>query len=175
MQMLKLMTKWLLKFLSTLLQNIFATIVIGLATVPVLLSWATGTLDVLFQTIKTPTPLWATTALVLLVAVYIHSKTLKNHSPGTSSNDIFLMEDNGLKWKVTNFKNGAFAVERHPFCIVHDSRYVYTPGGQYVCREIMGDSSPCKSRIVNNGDLALLYNFAEVKAEKLVHNYKTKC
>lgn len=68
------------KFFSTLTHNIIATTVAGLITVPTLLSWATGTLDILIQTINTPTPLWVTIALALLCCGYIYENKRENHS-----------------------------------------------------------------------------------------------
>ena len=80
MPKINLLLKWSAKFLSTLMNNIFAAIVLGLVTVPVLISWATGTLNILLQSIKSPTPLWATIALVLLLGVYFCIIIFKAHS-----------------------------------------------------------------------------------------------
>ena len=55
--MLKKLLKGLIKFLSISLHNIFLTIVIGSIGLSTLISWATGTLDILIQTIKFPIPL----------------------------------------------------------------------------------------------------------------------
>lgn len=169
----KLLLKELIKFLSTLLHNIFAAIVVGVIGVPFLIFWATGTLDVLFQTIKSPTPLWATIALGLLLVVYIYLKTLPNNSSKTSSDKVFLMEDNDLKWKVTVRSNQTFFIDDHPYCKYHDSRYALVDGKQYMCRERFDGS--CKSRIVKIEGVESLRALANIKAEKNVYKYKTKC
>lgn len=97
------MLKWLLtqiaKFLAALLHNILATIVVVTIGLPVLFSWATGTLDILFQTIKLSTPLWGTIALVLLCFLYTHLRIRryqKSYKPPTIQED--LHEDFGVYW-----------------------------------------------------------------------------
>lgn len=73
--------KWLSNFLSVLLQNFLAAILFAVIGVPLIVSWATGTLDILIQTIKLPTPLWATISLLLLCVVYTILKVRKFQNP----------------------------------------------------------------------------------------------
>lgn len=77
----KLLLTQIAKFLAALLCNTFAAIMIGIIGLPVLVSWATGTLDILLQTIKLPTPLWGTIALVLLFCIYNYSKLRLYRNP----------------------------------------------------------------------------------------------
>jgi hypothetical protein len=97
------MLKWLLtqivKFLETLLRNILATILIAIIGLPVLVSWVTGTLDILLQTIKSPTPLWGTIALVVLSCAYNYLKVRqyqKSYKPPTVQEE--LREEFGVYW-----------------------------------------------------------------------------
>jgi hypothetical protein len=75
---LKMMLKLISRFFEAAAHYTILTVAASLISLPVLLSWATGTLDVLIQTIKSPTPLWASIALVLLCCVYIYLKSSKN-------------------------------------------------------------------------------------------------
>jgi hypothetical protein len=97
------MLKWLLtqivKFLEVLLRNILATILIALIGLPVLVSWVTGTLDVLLQTIKSPMPLWGAIALVLLCYLYTRLKTQPYHPPTIQEE---LREELGVYWNNQN-------------------------------------------------------------------------
>lgn len=120
MPMLKRLMKCIKKFLSTLLHNILATILVAIIGIQVLISWATGTLNILLQTIKSPVPLWATIALVLLVALYVYTKTSKSHA----SSKILFYEVNNLKWKVVIDKSGSFTVSETPYCNKHELKLV---------------------------------------------------
>lgn len=75
--MIKQAQEHIKKFLSTFFHNTLVLVLSSLIGVPVLVSWATGTIDSLIQIIKAPVPLWATSALVLLCYLYIHSKNQK--------------------------------------------------------------------------------------------------
>jgi len=77
----------MLKFLSKLSYDILLIIFAAVVGTTTLVSLATGTIDILYQAINTPTPLWATIALVLLLALYMYEKMKKN--PYKNSNDIF--------------------------------------------------------------------------------------
>ncbi len=95
MPMLKQLKEALKKFLSTLMHNILATIVVGIIGIP-LLSWATGTLDILLQILISPTPLWATILLVglccfLVYQIIVHSqRSLSTPSPQLHSDQTAL-------------------------------------------------------------------------------------
>jgi hypothetical protein len=72
--MLRRLTKYSKIFLSTLLNNIFAAIVVGIIGLPVLISWATGTLDTLLQILKSPVPLWVIIVLALALGIFKNIK-----------------------------------------------------------------------------------------------------
>lgn len=80
--MLKRLTGYITTFLSALLNNILATILLALIGIPILISWATGTVNVLIQILKSPTPLWVIIILVLVaLLIYIHLKKLTPTKP----------------------------------------------------------------------------------------------
>ncbi len=81
----KLIRAHLFGFLSGILNNIVAAIMIAIISLPVLVSWATGTLNILFQTVKSTTPLWATISLCLLFTVYIAYKKPRRELPSDNS------------------------------------------------------------------------------------------
>ncbi|MDF1577805.1 MAG: hypothetical protein P1P81_05100 [Desulfobulbales bacterium] len=85
----------------------------------------------------------------------------------------FLFEDNGVKWRVTNLNNGTLQSCYIPYCIEHDMPYFLTPGGQYMCREMIG--SNCTSKIIDKDEVDFLISMAMPKVESLAHKYKTKC
>jgi hypothetical protein len=95
--------KWLLnqivKFLSTLLRNILATIVVVTIGLPVLFSWVTGTLDTLLQFIKSSTPLWGTIASILLCLLYAHIR-IRQHQNSSKPpiQEEELHEEFGVYW-----------------------------------------------------------------------------
>jgi hypothetical protein len=96
---LKLLLKQIAKFLVALFYNIFAAILIGIIGIPVLVSWVTGTLDILFQTIKSPTPLWGTIAFVLICCLYTYLKIQlyqNSHKPPAIQEE--LHEELGVYW-----------------------------------------------------------------------------
>jgi hypothetical protein len=76
--MIKTILKQLGKFLSTFLHNTVVLVLTSIVGAPVLVSWVTGTLDILIETVKSPTPLWASISLVLLCCGYIYSQNIKS-------------------------------------------------------------------------------------------------
>ncbi len=72
--MLKSSIKQIAKFLVALFCNILAAILISIIGLSVLVAWVTGTLGILLQIIKLPTPLWGTISLGLLCLLYTHLK-----------------------------------------------------------------------------------------------------
>lgn len=62
--------EWLGQFVPSLLNNILSSVLIAMFGVSTIVSYATGTIDVLLETIKSPMPLWAATLLCSLVGLY---------------------------------------------------------------------------------------------------------
>jgi hypothetical protein len=97
--MLKRLLKRIAKFLAISLHNIFLATLIAIIGLPVLVSWVTGTLDILIQTMKLPTPLWGTIALVLLCYLYIYLKIRQHqnsYKPPVTQEE--LLEEFGVYW-----------------------------------------------------------------------------
>ena len=138
------------KFLSTLLHNVLATAILAIIGVPVLVSWVTGTLDTLFQTIQSPMPIWAAIALVLLSAVYVQIKSKQNPEPSEppkSKNKERFVDIGRYRWKVIIFSSFGFDIDRYPYCQTHNVKFIqgtnrkYCPGdGNEQCRNAIGKS-----------------------------------
>lgn len=159
-------------FVSSLIQNLFITVIVALITVPVLLSWVTGTFDVLIRFLARETPIWL---LLLCVGVCIIYTRYKKSSPANvhePESERFLIEDSGFKWRVIDHKNGYSSVDQIPLCSAHDSEYVLTPGKQYTCRESINSS--CDSKIIDQSDLTFYWDLAKSKANSIINKYEIK-
>ena len=166
MPMLNLLLKWLTKFLSTLLNNIFAVILVSAIGIPALISWATGTLNILIQAIKAPTPLWGTIVLVLLSGVYIYLKKPKDQS---CSKAILYTVDN-LKWEVTINSFGNYNVSKTPYCIKHELKLIQSTNRVvWKCPKL----SECYTKI-NNSNIRNLRKKALSHIEKAVRDKNIK-
>ena len=97
----------------------------------------------IINTMQSPTSLWATTALVLLLAVYIHLKTKRNRSLNTPTKTTELIETGHFKWKTIIHQNGDFEVHPIPYCKVHERKLV-PYRSVYLCPAIQ---LGCKSQI----------------------------
>lgn len=80
------------------------------------------------QIASTPTPLWATTLLVLLCCSYIYLKVRKiyrnNHQPRSLPRKTMLIEAGRFKWKTDIYETGEFKIHSIPYCITHETRLV---------------------------------------------------
>src|SRR4030042_4852307 len=144
--MIKQSIKYIAKFLAISLHNIFLAILIAIIGLPVLVSWVTGTLNILIQTIKSPSPLWGTIALALLFCLYILIKSKQNSPSHELPIKIELIEVDRFKWKTEVYQNGEFKIHHIPYCIIHDTRLIKHFHGDtaiYACPAEQG----CKSTI----------------------------
>jgi len=80
--MLTSLLKWSAKLIFSSAYSIFLSILLGLIGIPLVIAWATGTLNTIIETIQSPTPLWATISLTLLCCLYVYLKT-QSYSPRT--------------------------------------------------------------------------------------------
>ena len=95
-------------FLATLLNNMLASILVVIILGTSVVSWLAGKTSALIRIAKTPTPLWATIVLILLVCLYT---SLKLHKPNQSPEPPFPKESNGFegenkkkkKWPLTSY------------------------------------------------------------------------
>ena len=146
--------------------------IIAIVTVPVLVSFFTGTLDVLMQYLSLNTPVWMMLLFTIANIIYTHNSRRKEFKYIEPEAERFLIEDSGFKWRVIDHKNGYSSVDQIPLCAVHESEYVLTPGGQYICRESIG--SDCEERILEPSDLTFYWDMAKSKANSIINKYKTK-
>lgn len=169
--MLRIIKGWALKIIEHLLLSLIA-----LAILPFIISYITGNLENFISFIKSGAPWWSviTVALISVASILYTVKTktvnvkVKYMQPEAET---FLMEDSGVKWKVTDHKNGHLSIETVPYCDVHNAKYVHI-NGDYLCPEVRKSDSNCK--ILDGGDLQQLREFAESKADTLINKYKTK-
>ena len=164
----KQLIKWLEKFLLPLFHNIFAVIFVGIIGIPVLISWATGTLDVLLQILKSPTPLWATIALIPLCVLYMNLKEnrysqrkVPYHYPKEELISVGL-----FKWKVSHANGRVVNIGGLPYCIEHECSFI-SRNGNWGC-----PISGCKS-ILSRYDLDKVRVTASSIIENLIKNKKS--
>lgn len=165
--MLKRLTGYIAKFLSTLLNNILATILVAVIGIPILVSWATGTLNILLQILISPTPLWATIALVVLCCAYIYLRvSRKNQNP---SKELLYPVEN-FKWKVSINQNGNFKIDSTPYCKDHDLKLIESINGKiHQCPE-----PHC--RTISEPSLTIRrYEIAKRYIEKAIRDKEIKC
>ena len=123
--MLKMLPKPISRFFEAASHYIILTIATSIIGVPVLVSWVTGTLDFLIQTIKSPTPLWASIAFVLVCCVYIYLK-YEIYRPSGIPNKVKFFDVGGYRWKAIIRRDNYFELDKYPYCPVHDVRFVYS-------------------------------------------------
>ena len=166
------MIKIVRRFLSSLIQNAFITVIIAIITVPVLLSMVTGSLDVLGQYLSYNSPIWLVILSTLICVCYFHFTRVKESKSIQPEPERFLIEDSGFKWRVIDHKNGFTSVDQIPLCAVHESELVLTPGEQYMCRETI--SSKCEGKILEPLELTFYWDLAKSKANSIINKYETK-
>ena len=125
MPTLKKLLKHTLNFFASIGKGIIVAIVVGLVGVSVLISYVTNTLNYIIQSIKLPTPLWATIVLVILCFGYIYLRTSKSHSSRPPNYKIKYLTIGNHKWETKIYKDGYFEVEKYPLCIKHDLRFIF--------------------------------------------------
>ena len=154
--MLNWLIKSLRKFLSTLLHNILVTILVVTIGVPTLLSWATGTLNILIQTIKLPVPVWATISLVFLCCLYIYLKVTQHYQktrPSYPPQQYFCLPEffdyNGASWKIISLPDQKIKVDFPSYCIQHHLQHIQEVHN-YICPECRSDHIPVSPYFLKN-------------------------
>ena len=164
MHMISWLAKHIIKFFSNLLHNIALLIVVGIISLPVLISWATGTLDFLLQIIQTPVPIWGIILLVLLVFVYL--KIRRNYPSSKLGYKTKYFTIGNFKWETKIYNYGGFDVENTPLCAKHDLRLLFSGSSRY-CPEV--DKRNCKNQI-SGYDHYKIYSTAQSYIEKQIKN-----
>lgn len=166
------MIKILKEFASSIIQNLFVTIIVTLITIPVLVSWVTGSFDVLMRFLGHESPIWLPLLCTGGCVIYTRYKKSNTTNQLIPDADRFLIEDSGFKWRVIDHKNGHTSVDQIPLCRVHESDYVLTPGQQYMCRESI--NTECDSNIIEQSQLTFYWELAKSKANSIFNKYETK-
>lgn len=166
------MIKIFKEFASSLIQNLFVTILVALITVPVLVSWVTDSFDVLMRFLSHESPIWLLLLCTGGCVIYTRYKKIDTTKELMPEADRFLVEDSGVKWRVIDHKNGYTSVDQIPLCKVHESDYVLTPGKQYMCRESI--NSECASKVIEQSELTFYWELAKSKASSVINKYETK-
>jgi hypothetical protein len=167
------MINWIIEQLKStaefLIRNIFWTVMMSIITVPVFLSWVSNTLDTLFVAVQTPTPVWGAIALALLVLVYVHLKTAKNHSSKYPKKREVIFESDNFNWKAVIHSPNWHTVENIPFCKLHNKRLIPYEGN-YVCPDKNNDV--CET-VLKSDKYQLLKDIADSEAEHVIrtNNY----
>jgi hypothetical protein len=124
---------------------------------PVLIAWATGTLDFLLLTLKKPMPIWAIIPLGLLV--YACLELRKPRSLSTPSYKIKYFKTDNYKWKVKVFRDTQFQIidENFPICSIHDLRFIHNNDKMYChapgCKNELEDSKRDKVIAIANSTI----------------------
>lgn len=166
------MIKVFKKIISSLIQNAFIAVTIAIITVPVLVTFLTGTLDVLVKYLSINTTVWMVFLSTIISITYARFSRRKEPKFIEPEYEKFLIEDSGFKWRVIDHKNGYSTVDQIPLFVVHESEYVLTPGNQYICRETI--SSNCGAKIIEPSELTFYWDLAKSKANSIINKYETK-
>jgi len=83
--------------------------------------------------IQSPTPLWATIALTLLIGTYIYLKSRKYTPPlpAKQKYKVNYFSIGNFKWKAAIYDSNRFDVDKYPFCIKHDLQFIFGTDGKY--------------------------------------------
>jgi len=170
MPMIKLLLKSIAKFFGNLIHSTIVAILLGIVGLPVLISWATGTLDFLLLVVNIPTPLWATIILVLLLLTYLKTESTRSSSNLSESKPDYITKQFPIgkyKWEAKIYENNDFTVDKYPFCITHDLRFIFGYNEKY-CPHTE-NSKKCSNRL-NKDDEFATYEAAKSIIEKKIRN-----
>ena len=142
-QKIETMKQWLLNRIKKIFENtesaITAVIVVALLGGSAgILALSKNALYYFLQIVNIPTPLWVTTALVIVSCGYIYAKFLKyptklNQADQESKTRqvVKYFSIGNYKWKTIIYESDSFEVDEYPFCIKHDLRFIFGGDGKY--------------------------------------------
>ena len=121
------------------------------------------------EAMLSPTPLWATIALVLALGVYIYIKISKLHSsePPNRKPKIKYIPIGEQIWKTIIKPTGKLEIERAPFCKKHDCQFIRTDKKWY-CPEV--DKGTCNNIFDEEGLSELKKKAESFIEQKIRHN-----
>jgi len=164
------MINWLKEQLKSIAEYVIRNIVwVGLTSifsVSAIFGFLNMTIDTLFFVAQTPVQLWETIALALLVS-YLSGRI---SSPLVVKP--YLIKYDDFKWKVTEFRNKTFEIDLIPYCKYHDTKFIRTPSGQYMCHRVIGHN--CQSKFLDEDKMYALQHLAKIEADYKINKYKTK-
>jgi len=127
-------------------------------------------LSLFLEFLQTETPLWATLLILALSLLFVKTKSRNPSQP--PNDETHLISYNGFKWLVSTVNGKFWSLSDTPYCPEHDSQLILSPGGQYMCSELI--SSKCSTKILDYKELEMLRNMANSYAESKVNGYETK-
>jgi hypothetical protein len=113
-----------------------------------------------------PTPLWGTAALALGVLLYIHLKSKAQNSSTAQQKrryEIKFFTIGNYKWETRIYDSGYFEVEKYPYCVTHDLKFIFGSSGKYCPAE------NCSNRL-SEYDEFQVYETAKSIIDKKVRN-----
>lgn len=122
--------------------------------------------DALAKILQSPTPIWATMFLVLAVLAYIYLKSQKRYPYKPNNPKIKYFTIGKYKWEVKIYDSGSFSVEKYPYCVDHDLKFIFGNRGKY-CPGT--EREKCNNQISEHDEFKI-YESAKSIIERKVRN-----
>jgi hypothetical protein len=171
---MKLPQKRLIEYIKKIFSDLHSAIV-GAIVTAIILSigsiylFAKNLWNAIINTIRLPTPLWATIALVFVVMAYIYLKQQKKiQSSKLHDYKTCYFTIGNYKWETKIYEGGYFEVEKYPFCIKHDLRFIFGRNEKY-CPGT--EKERCNNRLSEYDEFAI-YESAKSIIENKIRNKK---
>ena len=127
--------KYLKKIFSDLHSAVVGAIVAALVLSAGSIYLFSKNLWTLLKTISlSPTPLWVTVALALVVLAYIYLKSERQNissTPQKKRYEIRYFTIGKYKWETKIYDSGHFEVDKYPYCVTHDLKFIFGNRGKY--------------------------------------------
>lgn len=166
--------KKVVEYIKKLFSDVHSAIVGAIVTMIILsvgsiYLFAKNLWTALINTIQLSTPLWATIALVFVVMGYIYLKQQKKiQSLKSPDYKISYFIIGNYKWETKIYKNGYFEVNKYPFCVKHDLRFIFGRNEKY-CSST--EKERCNNRLSEYDEFAI-YESAKSLIENKIKNKK---
>ena len=172
---MKLLQKRIIEYIKKLVSDVHSAIV-GAIVMAIILSigsiylFAKNLWTSIINTIQQPTPLWATTVLVFVVMGYIYLKKQIKIQSSSKLHDYktCYFTIGNYKWETKIYEGGYFEVEKYPFCIKHDLRFIFGRNEKY-CPST--EKERCNNRL-SEYDEFTVYESAKSIIENKIRNKK---
>lgn len=130
---IKSLSKRLAKWLLTVFADIRSAIVGALVLYLLSTTGILFLINKVWHGLQKPIPLWLL-IVILLSVLFLCSISFLIHSYKVSNKPHSIVHDftiGNFKWRVEIYKSGYFEVEKYPFCIKHDQRFIFRYGSKY--------------------------------------------